>query len=128
MQQSAQQLNVLKDNLSVGLHKIALQTPEALLFILFNEILYLKADGSYTYLHLENNTKLTFSKRLSEFAALEKTGIFMRIHYSHIINLNRIKKIKKGQSGQLMMDDTTELAISSKKRQALLEYAEKFKL
>jgi two-component system LytT family response regulator len=126
--QSAQQLNVLKDNLSDGSRKIALQTSEGLLFIPINEILYLKADGSYTYLHLENNTKHTFSKRLSEFAALEKTGLFMRIHRSHIINLNRIKKIEKGQIAQLTMDDNTELPISSEKRHALMEYVERFKL
>jgi DNA-binding LytR/AlgR family response regulator len=52
----------------------------------------------------------------------------MRIHRSHIINLNRIKKIEKGQIAQLTMDDNTELPISSEKRHALMEYVERFKL
>lgn len=126
--QTTQQLHVLKDNLESISRKIALQTSEGLLFVPLNEILYLKADGSYTYLHLENNVKHTFSKRLAEFSALEKTGIFLRIHRSHIINLSRIKKIEKGQYAVVTMDDGEALAVSGERKQLLFEYAEKLKL
>lgn len=101
--------------------KIALQTGEGIQFLDLEKIIYLKADGSYTHFFTTNQAKITISKRLAEFEKLEKMGNFMRIHRSHIINVNQIEKILKQDGGTIIMTNGVELSISSEKKQALLD-------
>jgi two-component system LytT family response regulator len=62
-----------------------------------DEILYLKADGSYTQFYLTEGRKITVSKRLQEYERIISLGNFQRIHRSHIVNLHHIaKNYKRG--------------------------------
>lgn len=101
--------------------KLALQTGEGIIFIEFNDIVYLKADGSYTHFITDNHPKITVSKRLADFEKLEKMGTFLRIHRSHIINYNRISKLIKQDGGFVIMDNGDELSISVTYKTLLIE-------
>lgn len=120
-----QQLDVLKINQEPNSDKkIALNTSQGLLFVHLNEIIYLKADGSYTHIYLTNNRKITVTKRLNEYERLEKVGRFLRIHRSQIINLNHISRILKQDGGTVIMSNSEELSISNEKKQLLLDTLE----
>jgi two-component system LytT family response regulator len=101
--------------------KLALQTGEGIVFLEFDQIIYLKADGSYTHFITDHQPKITVSKRLADFEKLEKMGTFLRIHRSHIINYNRITKIIKQDGGFVIMDNKEELSISSTYKAVLLD-------
>jgi two-component system, LytTR family, response regulator len=101
--------------------KIVLKTGDGMLFINLDEIIYLKADGSYTNFYLTDGQVILVSKKLIEYERLEQIGRFMRIHRSHIINLNHIKKILKADGGFIVMSNNEELSISMEKRQFLLD-------
>lgn len=81
-------------------------------------IMYIKADGSYCDVVLRDK-KVCVTKRLSEFDKLEDLGSFLRIHRSHLVNINYIKKISKADGGSVFMADHTELSISKEKRTEL---------
>lgn len=116
-------LQVLQENLTHQKPKrITLQTGDGLLFLKLDEILYLKADGSYTHFYLENNEKITVSKRLQEYEKLLELGSFMRIHRSHMINLEHIKKITKEDGGGVLMCNGELLSISQEKKAELLTF------
>jgi two-component system LytT family response regulator len=51
----------------------------------------------------------------------------MRIHRSHVINLERIQKILKQDGGTVIMDNGDELSISSDKKSVLLEKFDSFR-
>lgn len=122
-------LQTLRQNLSnAQQQKIALQTSGGLLFVELNDIVYLKADGSYTHVYFVNGSKETISKKLTEFSALEKTKQFMRIHRSHTINLHHISKIEKGATPCVTMCDSTVLPIAAERKQALFDYADRFRI
>lgn len=108
--------------------KVALQTGEGILFLQFDEIIYLKADGSYTHFITENRSKITVTKRLADFERLESMGTFLRIHRSQIINYNRIKKILKQDGGSVIMDNGDQLSISASRKNDLLQKFEGQKL
>jgi two-component system LytT family response regulator len=108
--------------------KLALHTGDGIIFMEFKDIIYLKADGSYTHFITENHSKITVSKRLAEFEKLEKMGAFLRIHRSHIINYNRISKIIKQDGGFVVMDNTDELSISATYKSILLDKFKQHKL
>ncbi|UJP64630.1 LytR/AlgR family response regulator transcription factor [Mongoliitalea daihaiensis] len=114
-------LQVLQENLKHHKpQKITLQTGEGLLFLKLDDIIYLKADGSYTHFFLSDNEKVIVSKRLLEYEKLLELGSFMRIHRSHIINLDHIKKITKEDGGGVVMSTGELLSISQEKKSELL--------
>jgi two-component system LytT family response regulator len=125
---SLEKIKVLQNNLDLPQNKkIALNTGDGITFIELLDILYLKADGSYTHFFLSNKNKITVSKKIAEFERLEQVGNFMRIHRSHIINLERIQKILKQDGGTVIMDNGDELSISSEKKAVLLEKFDSFR-
>lgn len=120
---------VLQENLEEPQHKkVALQTGDGLTFLLLENILYLKADGSYTHFITTDNKKITITKKIADFERLEQMGSFLRIHRSHLINYNRIQKIMKQDGGTVMMDNGDLLSISTDKKQQLLDLFERNKL
>lgn len=115
-------IKVLRNNFNSELpKKVALQTGEGIVFLKFDDILYLKADGSYTHFITNTHNKITVTKRIADFERLQTMGPFLRIHRSHIINYNRIAKILKQDGGWVIMDNNDELSISSERKNELLE-------
>ncbi|MCH8332257.1 MAG: response regulator transcription factor, partial [Bacteroidetes bacterium] len=97
---------ILKENISrsnVGQKKIAIPTSEGLLFIQVKDIIRCEADGSYTHIFLANKDKITVSKILKEFEGLLTEYNFLRVHQSHLINLEHIKKYVSAKGGQIVM-------------------------
>lgn len=122
-------LKVLQENFEETQHKkVALQTGDGLTFLLLENILYLKADGSYTHFITTDNKKITVTKKIADFERLEQMGSFLRIHRSHLINYNRIQKIMKQDGGTVVMDNGDLLSISTDKKQQLLDLFEQNKL
>jgi two-component system LytT family response regulator len=64
-----------------------------------NDILYCKADGSYTQFYLENNRTLTLSRTLKQAEKLLNSPRFMRIHRSFIINTQKVSKFNLQNGG-----------------------------
>lgn len=116
---STQEIKALKNNLHPeASKKIILNTNGIQEFLNIQDILYIKADGSYSDVIL-NDKKICVTKRLAEFEKLQEVGPFLRIHRSHIININHISKISKADGGSVFMSDGAELSISKEKRSEL---------
>lgn len=108
--------------------KVALQSAEGITLIDPDDIIYLKADGSYTHFFLTDQRKLTVAKSLNEFVKLESKGFLLRVHRSYMININRIQKVMKLEKGTLVMQNNEEISISQEKRQELIQLIDQFKL
>jgi two-component system LytT family response regulator len=114
-------IKVLQNNFNNELSKkIALKTGEGIVFLKFEELIYLKADGSYTHFITDNKSKITVTKRIADFERLQNMGPFLRVHRSHIINYNRVSKILKQDGGWVIMDNGDELSISTDRKSELL--------
>ncbi len=102
-------------------HKITLAVSEGYEFIKVDDILYLRADGSYTDFFLKGGTQLTTSKNLKFFEGLLEGYGFYRIHNSTIINLKYIKRFNRGSGGYIVMEDNTEYSISKSRKEEFME-------
>lgn len=112
----------LRNNLEVEPDKkVILNTGDGLVFLKLSDIIYIKADGSYTYFVTTDKRRIMISKRISEFEKLESMGTFIRIHRSQIINYNHIKKILKQDGGAVIMTNDEELSIAAERKQKLLD-------
>ena len=99
------------------LNKICLATSDGFEFIEVNDILYCKAEGSYTAFILKNSEKLLVSKHLKEYENLLHEQDFMRVHNSFLINLKEVKKYIKSDGGYIIMNNGDTVSISRSKKE-----------
>lgn len=89
--------------------QVILPTMEGFEIVKMDEIVRLKGNGNFTDLYLTNGNKkmaCRFLKHFSEMLPLP----FIRVHKSHIVNLNFVKLYNKG--GYITLQDGAEVEIS----------------
>jgi len=89
--------------------QVILPTMEGFEIVKMEEIVRLKGNGNFTDLYLTNGNKkmaCRFLKHFSEMLPLP----FLRVHKSHIVNLNFVKLYNKG--GYITLEDGAEVEIS----------------
>lgn len=101
-------------------HKIALPVAEGVEFEKVDNILYIRADGSYTTFYMKNESALTVSKNLKFFESILTDYRFFRIHNSTLINLKYIKKMGKSAGGYVVMENNEEFSISKSRKEAFI--------
>jgi len=84
------------------------------------EIIFCEADDNFTRFHLHQGHPLMICRTLKFFQILEPLG-FLRIHKSHMINLEKEKKYVKGKGGYVMLQNDQELAVSPNKKGLLID-------
>lgn len=100
---------------------LALPTSEGLEMISINDIIQLKAEGSYTRFHLADKRMMLVSKNIKEYEDVLAEHKFMRIHHSHIVNLLSIKKYIRGDGGSVTLFDNSIIDVSRQKKQDLID-------
>lgn len=101
--------------------KIALPTLNGLVVIYLKEIIRCQADVNYTTFFMTGKNQLVIAKTLKEFEELLNEYDFMRVHNSHLINLNHVKKYTKGEGGIITMVDGSEVDVSRRKKNEFLK-------
>lgn len=106
--------------------KIAIPDGNNLLMIDTIEIVYLKADNSYTSIHLNNGKTHVTSRFLKNFEDHLKTNSsFFRCHKSYIINIDYVKSYSKSNGGTIILDNHIEIPVSQDKSEELIAFFNK---
>ncbi|GAC1423061.1 MAG: LytTR family DNA-binding domain-containing protein [Flavisolibacter sp.] len=119
-----QQLEILLQKLNhprVGVYKIAIATMEGLQMVQVENIIRCEADRNYTNLFLKNKVKITASRNLKDLEEMLEDYAFIRVHHSHLINLNEVEKYIKGEGGYLLMSDKSTVDVSRSRKEILLK-------
>ena len=112
-------LNNMKTE-AVGRKKIAFFSQETMVFEEIDNIMHLLSEGNYTNIYFKDKKKELVSKKIGELEEILPKNIFCRVHNSHIVNINYIKKYHKGRGGYIEMDDNTTIEISQRKKEEFL--------
>ena len=112
-------LHNVKSN-KAELQKIAVPGMEGLTFIDIKNIIRCESDGNYTHIYLLQKQKITSSRNIKEFEELLPESIFFRIHNSHLVNLNHVKKYFKGRGGYVVMEDDATIEVASRRKENFL--------
>jgi len=98
------------------INKIAVPEGNQLHFIKPEDIVYIKADNSYSELYLENGKQMIVSRSIKNFEdGLKENPCFCRIHKSYLINTQFVDKYDKSNGGWVTLSNKKELPISSEK-------------
>lgn len=119
-----EQLEVLKNTVaypSKKPKKISLNTLDKIIVVALNEIIRCKSDNNYTEFFFENGSKLLVTKTLKYYADILKEYHFLRVHQSHLINIQYIKEYIKSDGGYLMLKDNSSIPVSVRKRPEVFE-------
>lgn len=122
--QTKKQIELLKQNNlhpKKQLNKLAVPTLDGLLFYEINDIIHLEANSNYTQIYFNNQSKILASKTLKDFEELLPEEKFFRVHHSHLINLNYIKKYIRGDGGQIELQNGTYVDVSRRKKEEFLK-------
>ena len=91
--------------------QVILPTLEGFEVVMMKDIVRLKGNGNFTDLFLVDGSKKMVCRFLKHFDELLDFP-FMRVHKSHIINLNFVKSYHKSLGGYVTLFDETEIEIS----------------
>jgi two-component system LytT family response regulator len=123
---TAEQFQILLDRLrnnDKGFTKIAVPTSEGFELVPVNDVIACEADDNYTNIHLKNKRKIIACRTLKEIEEqLESFPYFVRVHHSHMANLNEVAKYIKGDGGYLVMSDGTTVNVSRSRKEALIKF------
>lgn len=122
-QHIGKQIHALLEHLKDKKHEvkqIALPAGDGLVFINVNEIVHCDSDSNYTTLHLLSDKTMLITKTLKDVEGLLPGGDFFRVHHSHLINLNHIKKYVRGNAGYVIMTNGQNITVARNKKEDFL--------
>ncbi len=100
--------------------KIVLNTADNIYVVNVEDIIRCVSEGNYTVFYVKNRNPIMMSKILKEYEQLLSDYGFIRIHRSHLVNINHIERFVKDDS-MLIMSDRSEVPVSSRKKDILIE-------
>ncbi len=98
---------------------IALPTTQGLEYVPISEIIRCESDSNYTRIFQNEGNPTLICRTLKEVEELLEGANFARIHHSHLINLDHLKKHVKSDGGYAVMSDGSEIAISRSRKDVL---------
>jgi two-component system, LytTR family, response regulator len=101
--------------------KIALPQLGGINILDVNEIISLQADSNYTIIHKRDMQKLVVTRTLKDFEDILDAAAFMRIHKSHIVNLQYIVEYSTSDGGVVKMEDGNVWPVSRRQLDAFME-------
>lgn len=110
------------DNLSQpnkGKFKLAISDSKTIRYVPIEEIIRLEADGNYTYIYKTGPKSYYSAKTLKEYDELLLGSRFLRVHRSHLINIDHI--ISYDKQGLISMTDGSVVEVSRRKRDFVQE-------
>jgi len=113
-------------NLNNKDQKIVLKTQDNIYVIKVSDIIRCESDGNYTIFYINNQQKILISKTLKEYEKLLKDYNFIRIHKSHLINIDAIERFEKRDTGIVYMSDGSKISVSHRKKDILLNALNNF--
>jgi len=98
--------------------QVILPTMEGFEVVKMSAIVRLRGNGNFTDLHLSNGQKKMACRFLKHFDEILPLP-FLRVHKSHIVNLNFVKSYNKG--GYLTLQDDNEIEVSPTYKEEFLK-------
>lgn len=95
-------------------------TPEGLMFLNAQDIVYCQGQSNYTEIHMINGQVITSSHTLKMYEDMLNNQFFFRVHKSYLINLQHITLYRRGEGGVAVMSNGHEVEIARRNKTSFL--------
>lgn len=101
--------------------KIRLASDNEVQFVPVNDIIRIESSSNYSIVYFTGRTKMLVSKTLKEFEEQLSTHNFLRVHHSHLINLEHVIGYKNQDGGYIIVQGNDAIEISRRKKQEVMK-------
>lgn len=101
--------------------KLALSTQEKIHVVDIQSIIRCESNDNYTTFFFTDGTKVMVSKTLKTYDQLLKDADFLRVHQRHLVNQKHVREFVKTDGGYLIMDNGSNVPVSTRKRAEVVE-------
>ena len=101
--------------------KMALPSSDGITMMNVKDILRLESDAGYTTFHSNDGEKILVTRSIGEFEEVLPRQSFFRIHVSHLVNLNFVKKFLREDGGYALLENGEKVPIARRRKDEFLE-------
>lgn len=101
--------------------KIAIPTGDGLEFLSIGSMLRLESNSNYSKIFLVDGRTIVVTRLLKDFESLLQPYRFFRVHHSHLVNLQYMKKYIRGEGGQVVLQNGDVVDVSRRKKDEFLK-------
>ena len=101
--------------------KLALPSQEGLTMMALEDIVRLQSDGGYTTFWSRQGESCLVSRSIGEYESFLPNGNFLRVHTSHMLNLDFVKKFLREDGGFALMCDGSRVPIARRRKEYFLD-------
>ncbi|MEZ4828114.1 MAG: LytTR family DNA-binding domain-containing protein [Bacteroidia bacterium] len=109
-------------NLSQQQQKVVLPVLDGFEVVQVKDIIRCQANGNFTDFFLTSGAKKMICRTLKFYDNILSELGFVRVHKSHLVNVEYITGYKKGKGGQVTLSNGDVVEVSPQKKQDLLDY------
>ncbi len=116
-------LSLILDNLrtlSQDQKKIVLKTVGSIYVISVSDIVRCESSGNYTRFFIVGEQPIMVSRTMKEYEEMLKDLRFLRVHQSHLVNIDHIKRFDKSDGGTLIMSEGVGVPVATRKKEVVL--------
>ena len=103
---------------------IALPTMDSIIYEKVVNIINIEAHQNYCKFYFENRDAILISRNIGTYENTLTKFNFMRVHRSHIINMDKVDEYKRTDGGALIMTNGRNIDISRSKKEEVLKRLE----
>ena len=112
--------DTLQKNMKEGHKILSLNSQDKINVVKINEIVRCDSSGSYTLFFMKDGEQILVTRTLKEFDSILGESGLIRVHQSHLVNLDFIKEYVKSDGGYLILSNKNEVPVSSRKKSFLM--------
>jgi two-component system LytT family response regulator len=117
---SAPSLGVLVDHLKDRDRKLVIASSEGMHIVRIQDIMRCESTSNYTQFFLRGGKKLLASRTLKEYESLLTPHHFERIHKSHLVNMDCVKRYVTAEGGYVILEDDSHVPVANRKKETLV--------
>lgn len=119
-----ERLTILKETIAAPESqpdKISLHTLDKIIIVSLVDIIRCESDSNNTIFYINNDKKIFVTKTLKYFSDMLSGYQFLRVHQSHLVNINYISAFIKTDGGYLMLKNKQSVPVSVRKKSEVIE-------
>ena len=97
--------------------RLALPGSTGTSYVWLKDIIRLQAERNYTRIYFNNGKNFLSAKTMAEFEKLLRDAGFVRIHRSHLVNIQHLAAAQK--DGVVIMNDGSQVEVSRRKKSVI---------
>ncbi|EDM44398.1 response regulator [unidentified eubacterium SCB49] len=121
---TGERLTILKETITAPESqpdKISLHTLDKIIIVSLEDIIRCESDSNNTIFYTNDDKKIFVTKTLKYFSDMLSGYQFLRVHQSHLVNINYISAFIKTDGGYLMLKNKQSVPVSVRKKSEVIE-------